>query len=117
MHEMGIALEIIDIASTSIPAEMKHCRVERVNIQVGKLSAVVPASLRFCFDVAAKETPLAGAVLVIDEIPIRAECRTCGHLWTIEGPAFTCRACRSGNIEMLSGRELNITSIEIQEEE
>ncbi len=31
--------------------------------------------------------------------------------WTINGPAFSCEACGSGKVELLSGRELDIKSI------
>jgi hydrogenase nickel incorporation protein HypA/HybF len=116
MHEMGIALQIIDIATASIPPEMGSARVERVNLKIGKLSAVVPESLRFCFEIASKETPLAGAVLAIEETAVVARCKECDARWTIEEPAFTCKACNSGALEILSGRELDIVSIEIAEE-
>jgi hydrogenase nickel incorporation protein HypA/HybF len=117
MHEMGIALQIIEIAKASIPPEVREARVERVNLKIGKLAAVVPSSLRFCFDVAAKGTALEGAALAIEEVPVEARCNDCGRRWTIEGPAFSCPACASGSIEMLSGRELDIVSIEIAEED
>jgi hydrogenase nickel incorporation protein HypA/HybF len=55
MHEMGIALQIIDIATASIPPDMRSARVERVNLKVGKLAAVVADSLRFCFDIVSIE--------------------------------------------------------------
>ena len=96
---------------------MKGARIERVNLTVGKLAAVVPESLRFCFDVATRETPLEGAELRIEEIPVTASCRDCNHRWTIESPAFLCPSCESGSIELLSGRELDIESIEIAEGE
>jgi hydrogenase nickel incorporation protein HypA/HybF len=117
MHEMGIALEIIRIASASIPADMKDARVQRVNLKVGKLSAVVPESLTFCFEVARRETPLEGAHLVIEEIPVEGRCKACGHQWRVDTPSFVCPHCDSGEIEMLSGRELDIVSIEIAEED
>ncbi|MFZ7125046.1 MAG: hydrogenase maturation nickel metallochaperone HypA [Desulfobacterales bacterium] len=117
MHEMGIALEIIDIATASIPENLAGAHVERVNLKIGKLSAVVPDSLRFCFEVASKDTPLEGAELVIEEIPVRAKCRDCGREWTITSPAFVCEACGSGALDLLSGRELDIQSIELAEEE
>jgi len=117
MHEMGIALQIIDIATESIPAEHAGARVERVYLEVGKLAAVVPESLRFCFGIASEKTPLDGAELVIEEIPVVARCGDCNHQWTIEQAAFNCIACNGGNIELLSGRELDIRSIEITDED
>ena len=116
MHEMGIALQIIEIATASIPAEMASVKIARVNLQVGKLSAVVPSSLRFCFEIAAKDTPLAGAELNIEELPVVAQCKQCEHQWTIEKAAFSCPKCQSGELSMLSGRELDIVSIEVADE-
>lgn len=113
MHEMGIALEIIDIAAASIPADLAGVQVKTVNLKVGKLAAIVPESLRFCFAVATKNGPLDGAELVIEEIPVRARCEHCRHEWHVEGPAFRCPQCAAGRITLLSGRELNIESIEI----
>jgi hydrogenase nickel incorporation protein HypA/HybF len=116
MHEMGIALQIIDIATASVPPDRRSARVERVNLKVGKLSAVVPDSLRFCFDIASKDTPLEGAELAIEETHVVARCKDCDARWTIAEPVFTCQRCNSGSLEILSGRELDIVSIEIAEE-
>ena len=117
MHEMGIALQIVEIATASIPEDLKGVPVERIHLKVGKLSAVVPESLRFCFQAASRDTPLADSELVIEEIPVVAKCRQCRQQWTIDGPSFQCKYCQSGAIELLSGRELDIESIEIREEQ
>ena len=117
MHEMGLALEIIDIAAASIPADMVGARIERVNLAIGKMSAVVSESLRFCFEVARRDTPLEGAELHIEEIPVRARCKGCGVEWTVDEPVFRCPTCAGTAIEIISGRELDIQSIEIQEQD
>ena len=44
MHEMGIAMQIIEIATSSIPAGEGDVQVERVNLRVGKLAAIVADS-------------------------------------------------------------------------
>jgi hydrogenase nickel incorporation protein HypA/HybF len=115
MHEMGIALQIIDIAAASVPPELRAARIARVNLRIGKLAAVVPDSLRFCFSIASRDTALEGAELAIEELPVAARCRECGETWTLEEPAFSCRRCAGGSLEVLSGRELDIVSIEIAE--
>ena len=117
MHEMGIALQIVEIATASLPPDLGEARVAAVNLKIGKLAAVVPESLRLCFDVAVKDTPLAGASLVIDEVPVVASCNDCKAQWTIDEPVFICKTCQSGSLEILSGRELDIESIEVVEEE
>lgn len=106
-------MQVAEIVKSSIPPDMTDARVERINLKVGRLAAVVPSSLRFCFEVIAKDTPLSGAILNIEEVPVVARCNDCRHEWTIEGPAFSCTACKSGSIMIISGRELEIASIEI----
>ena len=115
MHEMGIALQIVEIASASLPPDLGAARVAAVNLKIGKLAAVVPESLRFCFDVAVQDTPLAAAKLVIDEVPVTARCKDCDAHWTIDEAVFICQTCQSGSLEILSGRELDIESIEVVE--
>jgi hydrogenase nickel incorporation protein HypA/HybF len=117
MHEMGIAMEIVDIAKASIPEDMKGARVQRVNLQGGKLSAIVADSLRFCFDLVVKDTPLEGAELAIEELPVVVRCKDCQVQWSVSEPVFTCRQCNGGNIDILSGRELVITSFEIDDKD
>ena len=117
MHEMAIAMEIVDIAQASIPSDLHGARVQRVNLRVGKLSAIVPDSLRFCFDLVIKGGPLEGAELTFDEPPVVVRCRDCRAEWTVTEPVFICEACRGGAIDILSGRELDITSIEIENED
>jgi hydrogenase nickel incorporation protein HypA/HybF len=115
MHEMGIAMQIVEIAKASIPEDMQGAKVQRVNLKVGKLSAIVADSLRFCFDLVVKDTPLDGAELAIEELPVVIRCKDCQVQWTVSEPVFTCRQCNGGNIDILSGRELDIKSIEIED--
>lgn len=113
MHEMGIATEIVRIVTESIPADMADPKVVRINLKVGKFAAVVPQSLTFCFEIAAEQTPAEGAELHIEEVAVTARCNECRHRWQISEPVFNCPECDSGSIEMLSGRELDIESIEL----
>ena len=102
VHEMGIALKVLEIAEASIPQALPDARVTKVFLTVGRLAAVVPDSLRFCFEVASQRTRLAGAELVIEEVAVRARCKACGHGWSIETAAFRCPACESGGIDIVS---------------
>jgi hydrogenase nickel incorporation protein HypA/HybF len=117
MHEMSLAMEILKIVQDSIPADLVDARVQRVNLRVGRMSAVVPDSLRFCFTVVSDKTNVAGAELAIEEVAVEVRCGACGHQWLIDAPVFVCPQCSSGQVEMLSGRELDIVSIEIEDEE
>ncbi|HMA85756.1 MAG TPA: hydrogenase maturation nickel metallochaperone HypA [Desulfosalsimonadaceae bacterium] len=115
MHEMGIALQIVEVTQSSIPPEMKGSRVEKINLKIGKLAAVVPENLNLCMEVAAKDTPLKGAEIHIDEIPVIAKCRACGHQWEVEEAVYICPECKSVELDIISGNELNVVSIDIAE--
>lgn len=117
MHEMGIAMQIVEIAIASIPADLENARIDRVNLKVGKLAAVVPDSLHFCFQIASQDTPLNNAKLNIEEIPVVARCIDCHVEWTVLEPVFRCGQCSSGSVEIISGRELDIISIEVVDED
>ena len=54
-------------------------KVNVLRLEIGKLSAVMPDAIRFCFDLCAQGTALDGAQLEIIEIPGRGRCRECGE--------------------------------------
>ncbi len=113
MHEMGIALQIIDIVKQSIPDDALDCVVRSVNIEAGTLSSVVPESLSFCFEVASKETLCEGAVLNIRHVPAIMTCNTCNFEWTVSEPAFECPTCNNIEIQLSQNVEIDIKSIDI----
>ena len=63
MHELSITRNVVAIVSERAVGQ----RVTRVRLEIGRLTAVVPDSIRFCFDICAQGTPLAGAELEIVE--------------------------------------------------
>ena len=110
---MGIAQQLVTIALDAIPDDIENPRVEKLNLRIGKLAAVVEHSLSFCLAVISRDTPLDGAELIIDEVPVCLRCERCNHEWQTEIPAFGCPACKNGQVTMISGREIEITSIEL----
>lgn len=86
---------------------MQSAKVIRVTLEIGKLSAIMPDAVRFCFDIVAKGTALDGATLEIREIPGRGRCRDCGAGMALEQLFGRC-GCGSNNIDCIAGEELNI---------
>ncbi|WP_022667956.1 hydrogenase maturation nickel metallochaperone HypA [Desulfospira joergensenii] len=113
MHEMGIAQQLVQIALDAIPDDIEDPRIEALNLRIGKLASVVEHSLTFCFEIITKDTPLENARLVIEAVPVRIKCKTCDHQWEADTPMFRCPKCEDGEIEMISGREIDITSMEL----
>ncbi|MFH2092011.1 MAG: hydrogenase maturation nickel metallochaperone HypA [Pseudomonadota bacterium] len=111
MHEMGVAQQLFQIALDSIPDDIKDPKVEQVNLKIGRLAAVVEHSLTFCFEVISKNTPLEEAQLNIEFVPVTIHCRACDNRWEVDNPVFTCPFCEKNDIELETGREIQITSI------
>ncbi len=112
MHEMGIAIRIMDIVRESLPSN-QPVRVRSVRLRVGTLSAVVPASLRACFAQVSDKTPLEGAELLIHNVAVRVACARCDELSAVERLPFVCAGCGSDDVQIVNGRELMVESIEV----
>jgi hydrogenase nickel incorporation protein HypA/HybF len=63
MHELAIVHGIVDAVTSRCEGD----RILRVVVEVGRMTAVLPDALRFCFDVAAQGTAAEGASLDIVE--------------------------------------------------
>lgn len=97
---------------TMVTEEVGDARVTTVRLEVGRLSCVVPEALLFCFDVCTYDTPLAGAVLEIIEIPGRARCRSCGESLSVDACMAAC-GCGSVDLDVLTGDELRLREVEV----
>ncbi len=109
MHEMGLTQSIVAI----VAEQARGRKVKRVTLEIGRLAAVMPDAIRFCFDVVAQGSALDGAVLDIIEIPGRAHCLDCGSEVMLVDIVGRC-GCGSRNLERLAGDELNIKSMELE---
>src|SRR6476620_1536773 len=108
MHELSIMQGLVD----AVLDRTGERTVTAVNLRVGPLSGVLPDAMRFCFDVASAGTPLAGAQLMIDEPQGRARCRSCGDEFELADLILLC-PCGSADVEVLSGRELMLMSVDV----
>ncbi|MDY0039728.1 MAG: hydrogenase maturation nickel metallochaperone HypA [Desulforhabdus sp.] len=108
---MSIAQSLLNIV---LEEGRKHRlkKVKKINLHVGALSAVVPDSLKFCFDLLAQSTIACGASLEIEMVPIIARCSECKEPFEVEDHVYLCPHCGQPSLELISGRELSLTSIE-----
>ncbi len=115
MHELGIARNILEIVRQSVP-DNRFPSVKWIRIRIGQLSGIVPDSLEFCLRALLSETDMQQADLIMEKVPMVSLCKDCGHQFTVEDFAFTCPSCNSVNLELLSGRELEIVDIELADD-
>ena len=113
MHEVSICESIMDIIRAEAAKE-RASKVNSVRLKIGELAGVVEDSMRFAFEVVTKGTVAEGARLVIDNVPLTAHCKSCNRTFHIVGYAFSCAHCESPEIEVVSGRELQVEDIDLE---
>lgn len=115
MHELSIAQSIVEIVQQNLPPGPMP-GVKSVRMRVGEMAGVVIDSREFCFNAIIADTPLEGAVLEIETVPIVARCHRCDLRFGVKQYAFACPSCGKGEIEILSGRELQVAEVELLDE-
>ena len=115
MHEYGIAQALVEQVG-EVARNNGAGSVSRVVIQVGRLRGVVPEILRWGFEVASAGSVAEGAELAIEEVPIAIRCRGCRAESELDDPVYICPSCSGFDVEPLSGDELVLKSLEIDDE-
>ena len=114
MHELSIALSILDAAAEEA---QKHgaVRVRAVHLQLGALAGVAKEALQSAFALAKGEAGLPDADLVIEEIAVRIHCPRCRADRAVASlQDFVCAECGAASAEVVQGRELQVTALEIE---
>jgi hydrogenase nickel incorporation protein HypA/HybF len=112
LHEVGITQSIVEIAERNA-RDQGAARVLSVSVEIGDLSGVMADAVEFCFEACTAGTFLEGATLVIRRIPGKGRCRDCGAETDLQPYSYDCTACGGFALDVLQGRELRITEMEI----
>ncbi len=115
MHELALAQSIVESA-TRAAREAGARAVREVRLRVGALAGVDASALRFGFEVASRDTLLAGATLEVTPVPLRVFCARCAAVvLPASGCGLRCPACGLLAREVRAGRELEIESLEVED--
>ncbi len=113
MHELSIAISMID----QIVEESESrggLDVEIVHLRLGVFSGVDKEALLFSYELACDGTRLQGSRLLIESIPLVIYCELCQ---TERMPPslyeICCPVCRSPGQKIVSGREIEVASLEV----
>jgi len=113
MHEMGITESILSIALEQ--AQQRDAqRILKIRLKIGEMTAVVDECIRFYFEILSKDTMAEGAEIEVENVPIKVKCPRCGRVRRASDYNFTCPECDVLSTEIVSGRELYLSSIEIE---
>lgn len=112
MHEYSIAYDLYATARTAA-IEHNAKQVKKISVEVGKMAMVNPDQVVFLFDTIRTDDPLfVKAVLDCHEVEAETRC-ICGY---IGSEFFVCPKC-GALPELVKGREIVVTNVEIEVED
>src|SRR5437868_1351301 len=114
MHELSIALSILDLAAEEA---RRRCTagVAAIHLRLGPLSGVVREALLSAYELAREGSPLPDAELVIEPVPVVVFCPSCAARRALpDTQELRCPVCATPTPEVVSGRELEIAALEIE---
>jgi hydrogenase nickel incorporation protein HypA/HybF len=115
VHELSIAMSIVEMAEEE--AEQRRVHVDAVHLQLGLLCGVAADALLFSYEVACSGTRMEGSRLLIEEIAVEVYCPTCKARRILPSIQwFCCPECGTATPEVIHGKELAITALEVSDE-
>ncbi len=115
MHELGIATAVLQ----QVEAEFRRrpgARFTKVGLRIGEVSGVDPEALSFGFEALVKDTRWEGLALEIDYCPRQQRCLGCGAVFQARDMNTDCPRCGELNTICVSGNELDIAYLEMEDE-
>ena len=113
MHEMSIALSIIDLA-TSEAQKGNAQKIVEVELDIGTISGIEIQALNFAMEIAVKDTLLESARIKINRIEAISECMECGEFFNSELTFSQCPECKALNTRVIKGREMQVKSLLVE---
>ena len=113
MHELSVTENILSIAlekAKTIPTS----KIIKINLTIGELSAIVDECVEFYFGLLSKDTIAAESSLSFRRPPTRLRCRNCATTFSPVDLDWACPDCREQKVEIVSGRECYVESIEVE---
>ena len=111
MHEMSYMIRLADIALAEL-AKNPHAIPDKLIVEIGELTGVLPEYLKKYYPAVVKDTPLSNSMLEVISIPAEAECEQCKtHYHPDRTNDYRCPKCNSIQAHFLHGRELSVREI------
>ena len=111
MHELSIALSILDVAEEEVERR-GDVQVEAIHVRLGPLAGVVKEALVSAFELAREATPFRSSLLVIEDVPIVVFCSKCDAERPVRSMQdFSCAECDTPALKIVHGRELELAAL------
>lgn len=115
MHELSL-MEAVREQAVAEARRHGACAIERISLRIGSLAGVDPEALRFAWQVVMEEPPTSNARLLIESVEARAFCSPCAREFPCPDGLALCPHCGAISRELRGGRELELASLELEEE-
>ena len=112
MHELSVCQALLDEVAR-IASSHEARTVERISIEVGRLSGVEPELLARAFEIARVGTCAAQAKLSITLLDIQVRCGDCGAASPAQPNRLLCAACGGYHTRVVEGDELRLRTVEL----
>jgi len=109
---MGIVSGILE-ASTAAARREGALSIREIHVRVGDLTEIVDEAMRFAFEALTPGTLAEGAQLVIERVAAVSRCAECSAEFSHGRFDIVCPQCEGFICEMLHGRELEVSHIEV----
>lgn len=114
MHEASIAQALLDaLFEQAEPLGAK--RIVAVRLQIGEAAGVVVEALELAIDALSRDTIAEGLAVHVERVPLAVRCRDCDSRAVAETWLMVCAACGSRAVDVISGRELRVLEMDIEE--
>ncbi len=113
MHELSLVRSLLRQVER-LRRQHGGIAVETIEVEIGPLSGVEPLLVREAFDALVVEESLAGAELVIHNVPLTARCLNCCADFELTEFDFCCTSCESRSIKITGGDEFRLLTVSLQ---
>ncbi|NOZ92346.1 hydrogenase maturation nickel metallochaperone HypA [bacterium 3DAC] len=113
MHELSVAESIWNILEDELK-KIGGGKLLSVKIVIGELSGVVPDALDFYLNLLKDDKGQPDVTFHYTHVPVKFQCGSCGHTFTVDRPMFACPQCGSVDVKIISGNEFYIEEIEVE---
>ena len=113
MHELSVCQALIEQVER-VARENEARRVISIVITVGPRSGVGPGLLERAYPLAAAGTVAEGAAFVVETVPVRVRCRSCGAEGEAAANRIVCGSCGDWQVDVVGGEEMILRRVEIE---
>lgn len=110
MHELGILSSLVNTIK-GIMLKEGLTEVEKIIIEIGELSGIVPRYIEQCYPAAVYNTFMEKTVLELVVVEGIVTCRHCGRIFNAVVNDLRCPDCNGQDLEILKGNDMIVKEI------